>query len=144
MLVMGSAAVAIAGTALGLFLMGIPANLLTLAGLGMGIGILVTERRGGGGTAAAGAGHGGGPGRGGSGIFPAVLGSTVTTGVVLLPFLYLQGNARAAFVPFAVAVHPGPQLVHRFRDHHDSGAGRRPRDAVRPLAPAHPAGTPTA
>ncbi len=41
-LVMGSTAVAIAGTALGLYLLRIPANLLTLAGLGMGIGILVT------------------------------------------------------------------------------------------------------
>ncbi|HEV8150291.1 MAG TPA: efflux RND transporter permease subunit, partial [Gemmatimonadales bacterium] len=36
-------------------------------------------------------------------ITPAVLGSTITTAVVLLPFLYLQGNARAAFVPFAAA-----------------------------------------
>ena len=42
-LVMGSAAVAIAGTALGLYLLNIPANLLTLAGLGMGIGILVQD-----------------------------------------------------------------------------------------------------
>ena len=42
-LVMGSAAVAIAGTALGLYLLDIPANLLTLAGLGMGIGILVQD-----------------------------------------------------------------------------------------------------
>src|SRR5690606_25250555 len=40
-LVMGSAAVAIAGTALGLYLLEIPANMLTLAGLGMGIGVLV-------------------------------------------------------------------------------------------------------
>ena len=103
LLVMGSAAIAIAGTALGLYILKIPANLLTLAGLGMGIGILVqngvvvverlrlapdtTEGR-----AAA-----------GKKIFPAVLGSTLTTAVVLLPFLYLQGNARAAFVPFAVA-----------------------------------------
>ena len=103
LLVMGSAAVAIAGTALGLYILKIPANLLTLAGLGMGIGILVqngvvvverlrlapdtVEGR----SAA------------GSRIFPAVLGSTLTTAVVLLPFLYLQGNARAAFVPFAVA-----------------------------------------
>ena len=38
---LASAAVAIAGTALGLYLLEIPANLLTLAGLGMGIGILV-------------------------------------------------------------------------------------------------------
>ncbi|MEO8201616.1 MAG: efflux RND transporter permease subunit [Gemmatimonadota bacterium] len=103
LLVMGSAAIAIAGTALGLFLLGIPANLLTLAGLGMGIGILVqngvvvVERlRLAPDTV---------EGRAGAGrkIFPAVLGSTVTTAVVLLPFLYLQGNARAAFVPFAVA-----------------------------------------
>ncbi|MEP7324953.1 MAG: efflux RND transporter permease subunit, partial [Gemmatimonadota bacterium] len=103
MLVMGSAAVAIAGTALGLFLMGIPANLLTLAGLGMGIGILVqngvvvVERlRLAPDTVL-------GRAEAGRKIFPAVLGSTLTTGVVLLPFLYLQGNARAAFVPFAVA-----------------------------------------
>jgi hydrophobic/amphiphilic exporter-1 (mainly G- bacteria), HAE1 family len=103
MLVMGSAAIAIAGTALGLYLLKIPANLLTLAGLGMGIGILVQdgvvvvdrlrrvpntpEAR-----AAA-----------GNRISRAVVGSTLTTVVVLFPFLYLQGNARAAFVPFAAA-----------------------------------------
>jgi hypothetical protein len=40
-LVMGSAAMAILGTALGLYLLEIPANMLTLAGLGMGIGVLV-------------------------------------------------------------------------------------------------------
>jgi multidrug efflux pump subunit AcrB len=102
-LVMGSAAVAIAGTALGLYLFDIPANLLTLAGLGMGIGILVqnglvvAERLG---TVpdtrearAAAAAR----------ITPAVIGATLTTAVVLFPFLYLQGNARAAFVPFAAA-----------------------------------------
>lgn len=102
-LVMGSAAVAIAGTALGLYIFEIPANMLTLAGLGMGIGILVQDaiivvdrlanvpdtpdarataaRR----------------------ITPAILGATMTTIVVLIPFLYLQGNARAAFFPFAAA-----------------------------------------
>ena len=102
-LVMGSAAVSIAGTALCLYLLDIPANLLTLAGLGMGIGILVqnglivVERLG---TvpdtpeARAQAGRR---------ILPAVVGSTLTTAVVLFPFLYLQGNARAAFVPFAAA-----------------------------------------
>ncbi len=102
-LVLASALVAIAGTALGLYLLRIPANLLTLAGLGMGIGILVqngvvvadrlraapdtTEGRV----------------EAGRRITPAVLGATLTTAVVLLPFLYLQGNARAAFTPFAVA-----------------------------------------
>ena len=102
-LVMGSAAVAIAGTAFGLYVFDIPANMLTLAGLAMGIGILVqdgvvvTERLG---TvpdtreARADA---------AIRIMPAVLGATLTTIVVLLPFLYLQGNARAAFMPFAAA-----------------------------------------
>jgi HAE1 family hydrophobic/amphiphilic exporter-1 len=102
-LVMGSAAVAIAGTALGLYLFKIPANMLTLAGLAMGIGILVqnglvvTERLG---TV---------PDTPSSRalmasrITPAVIGATLTTAVVLFPFLYLQGNARAAFVPFAAA-----------------------------------------
>src|SRR4029079_19400718 len=102
-LVMARAAVAVAGTALGLFLLDIPANLLTLAGLGMGIGILVhngvivVSRLGtqpdtpDGRTTAA------------RKILPAVVGSTMTTGIVLLPFLYLQGDARAAFVPFAAA-----------------------------------------
>ena len=102
-LVMGSAAVSIAGTALGLYLLEIPANLLTLAGLGMGIGVLVQNglvvvdyMRNAPDTA---------EGRAGAGvrITPAVLGSTLTTAVVLLPFLYLQGNARAAFIPFAAA-----------------------------------------
>ncbi len=102
-LVMGSAAVAIAGTALGLYLLKIPANLLTLAGLGMGVGILVqnglvvvdrlrTAPDTPDGRAAA-----------GRRIMPAVIGATLTTAVVLFPFLYLQGNARTEFVPFAVA-----------------------------------------
>jgi multidrug efflux pump subunit AcrB len=102
-LVMGSAAVSIAGTALGLYLLNIPANLLTLAGLGMGIGILVqnglvvVERlRHAPDTVE-------GRALAGRRITPAVIGSTLTTAVVLFPFLYLQGNARAAFVPFAAA-----------------------------------------
>lgn len=102
-LVMGSAAIAIAGTALGLYLLRIPANLLTLAGLGMGIGILVQDGvvvvdrlRRVEDTPEARA-------RAGNRIARAVVGSTLTTIVVLFPFLYLQGNARAAFVPFAAA-----------------------------------------
>jgi HAE1 family hydrophobic/amphiphilic exporter-1 len=102
-LVMGSTAVSIAGTALGLFILDIPANMLTLAGLGMGIGILVqngiivverlreepdTDD---------------GRARAGERMTPAVIGATLTTAVVLFPFLYLQGDARAAFVPFASA-----------------------------------------
>ncbi len=103
LLVMGSTLVAICGTALSLFILDIPANLLTLAGLGMGVGILVqnalivverlrTQPDTPEGRAAA-----------AQLMTPAVLGSTLTTIVVLFPFLYLQGNARAAFVPFAAA-----------------------------------------
>jgi hydrophobic/amphiphilic exporter-1 (mainly G- bacteria), HAE1 family len=102
-LVFGSAVISVAGTALGLYFLKIPANLLTLAGLAMGIGILVQngavvvdrlrtapDTPAGRATAA-------------RGIAAAVLGATLTTAVVLLPFLYLQGDARAAFTPFAVA-----------------------------------------
>jgi HAE1 family hydrophobic/amphiphilic exporter-1 len=102
-LVMLSAAVSVAGTALGLYLFDIPANLLTLAGLAMGIGILVqnglvvAERLGT--TADTPAGRA----ETGRRITPAILGATLTTTVVLFPFLYLQGDARAAFTPFATA-----------------------------------------
>ncbi len=103
LLVVASAAVAIAGTVLGLYLLKIPANLLTLAGLSMGLGILVQDGlvvidrfRTVPDTAA-------GRAEAGRRITPAVLGATLTTTVVLFPFLYLQGNARAAFTPFAVA-----------------------------------------
>ena len=102
-LVMGSAAISLAGTSLGLFILDIPSNSLTLAGLGMGIGVLVqnalvvVERlRAAPDTSESRA-------QVGMRMFPAVLGSTLTTCVVLFPFLYLQGNARAAFVPFAAA-----------------------------------------
>lgn len=102
-LVMFSVALAIAGTALGLFLLKIPANLLTLAGLAMGIGILVqnglvvAERLGT--TRDTPEGRAEAARR----IAPAVVGATLTTAVVLFPFLYLQGDARAAFMPFAAA-----------------------------------------
>ncbi len=102
-LVMLSASVSVAGTALLLYVFDVPANLLTLAGLAMGVGILVQDglivmdRLG---TV---------PdtpddrARVARAIAPAVTGATLTTAVVLFPFLYLQGNARAAFVPFASA-----------------------------------------
>jgi HAE1 family hydrophobic/amphiphilic exporter-1 len=102
-LVLAGVVIAVAGTALGLYLLGVPANLLTLAGLAMGTGILVqngvvvVDRLRGARDApearAAAAAR----------ITPAVLGATLTTAVVLVPFLYLQGNSRAAFMPFAVA-----------------------------------------
>jgi multidrug efflux pump subunit AcrB len=102
-IVMLTVLVAVGGTALSLHLLEIPANLLTLAGLAMGVGVLVqnglvvalrvreaapvAQAR----AAAAGR------------MKASVMGATLTTAVVLLPFLYLQGNARAAFVPFAAA-----------------------------------------
>lgn len=102
-LVMGSTAVALAGTSLSLYILKIPANMLTLAGLGMGVGILVQDAlivanrlRGAPPTPS---GRIDATGR----ITPAVVGSTLTTAVVLFPFMYLQGNARAAFMPFASA-----------------------------------------
>ena len=101
--VMGTTAVAIAATALTLYVFHVPANLLTLAGLCMGIGILVqnaivvVERLAQAPDTAE------GRAEATRRIAPAVMGSTLTTAVVLFPFLYLQGNARAAFVPFAVA-----------------------------------------
>ncbi len=102
-LVMGSTAVAIAGTALGLYLLDVPANLLTLAGLGMGVGILVQNAlvvvdrlRSAPNTPE-------GRAEAARRIMPAVIGATLTTAVVLFPFLYLQGDTRAAFVPFAAA-----------------------------------------
>lgn len=102
-LVIGSAAVSIAGTAFGLYVLRVPANLLTLAGLAMGVGILVqnalvvVDRLGSAPDTPD------GRARAAARIAPAVLGATLTTAVVLFPFLYLQGDARAAFVPFAAA-----------------------------------------
>jgi len=96
-----SALVSISGTALGLYLLQIPTNLLSLAGVAMGIGILVQdgvivvdhlERSDG--TPA-------GLARAAERAAPMVLSATLATIVVLLPFLYLQGDARVAFVPFA-------------------------------------------
>lgn len=84
-----STIVAILATALTLYLLEIPANVLTLAGLGMGFGVLVQNAVVVASTVRA--------------VVAPVLASTLTTAVVLLPFLYLQGDARAAFVPFAAA-----------------------------------------
>lgn len=101
--VMGSAAVALAATALTLYVADIPANLLTLAGLGMGVGILVQNAIVVVDRLARAPDTPDGRAAATRRIAPAVVGSTLTTAVVLFPFLYLQGNARAAFVPFALA-----------------------------------------
>ena len=68
-------------------------------------------------------------------ILPAVAGSTLTTVVVLFPFLYLQGNARAAFVPFAAAFAIALGLVGGRLGGDDPRGRRGARDAHRALAP---------
>ena len=102
-LVMGSTAVAIAATALTLYVFDVPANLLTLAGLGMGVGILVQDALIVVNRLATAPDTADGRATATRRIMPAVVGSTLTTAVVLFPFLYLQGNARSAFAPFAAA-----------------------------------------
>ncbi len=102
-LVMGATAVAIAGTALGLYLLNVPANLLTLAGLGMGVGILVQNSLVVVNRLTTAPNTPAGRIEAARRIMPAVIGATLTTAVVLFPFLYLQGDTRAAFVPFAAA-----------------------------------------
>jgi HAE1 family hydrophobic/amphiphilic exporter-1 len=93
--VLATSVVALAATALSLYVLGIPANLLTLAGLGMGLGILVQD------PLIVAYGYGEGDAEASSRLRPAVFAATLTTAVVLLPFLYLQGDSRAAFLPFA-------------------------------------------
>lgn len=102
-LVMGSTAVAIAATALTLYIFEVPANLLTLAGLGMGVGILVQDALIVVNRLSTADDTADGRASATRRIMPAVVGSTLTTAVVLFPFLYLQGNARSAFAPFAAA-----------------------------------------
>jgi hydrophobic/amphiphilic exporter-1 (mainly G- bacteria), HAE1 family len=102
-LVMLSAVLAVAGTALSLYLLGIPANLLTIAGLCMGVGILVQNGMVVVDRLRAVSSHPDARVAAATRVVPAVLGATLTTAVVMLPFLLLQGNARAAFVPFAAS-----------------------------------------
>jgi HAE1 family hydrophobic/amphiphilic exporter-1 len=83
-------------------------NMMSLAGLAMGFGLMVDNsivvldnihrhrERGSGRLAAASIGT--------SEVILPILAGTATTIVVFLPFLYLQGDLRAAYVPFALAV----------------------------------------
>jgi HAE1 family hydrophobic/amphiphilic exporter-1 len=98
-LVMGSTAVAIAATALTLYVFDVPANLLTLAGLGMGVGILVQDALIVVNRLATAPDTADGGLRRRARIMPAVVGSTLTTAVVLFPFLYLQGTRAARSRP---------------------------------------------
>jgi HAE1 family hydrophobic/amphiphilic exporter-1 len=83
-------------------------NMMSLAGLAMGFGLMVDNsivvldnihrhrERGSGRLAAASIGT--------SEVILPILTGTATTIVVFLPFLYLQGDLQAAYVPFALAV----------------------------------------
>jgi HAE1 family hydrophobic/amphiphilic exporter-1 len=101
--VVASSLLAIAGTGLSLFILKVPVNIVTLSGLSMGLGILMQDavvlldrlaRVPSGGDRRVEAARR---------ALPAIISATLTTVVVLGPFLYLQGSARAAFVPFALA-----------------------------------------
>jgi hydrophobic/amphiphilic exporter-1 (mainly G- bacteria), HAE1 family len=83
-------------------------NVLTLMGLAMGFGLIVDNaivvleniyRRHRDGEAAAVASE-----RGARDVVPAVLAATLTTLVVLVPFVYLQGELRLYYVPLALVV----------------------------------------
>ncbi|HET7583685.1 MAG TPA: efflux RND transporter permease subunit [Gemmatimonadaceae bacterium] len=83
-------------------------NVLTLMGLAMGFGLIVDNaivvlenihRRVRGGEAPEAAAE-----HGSREVVVAILASTLTTVVVFIPFMYLQGELRAYYVPMAVAV----------------------------------------
>ncbi len=87
---------------------GFTLNVLTLMGLAMGFGLIVDNaivvlenvyRRWRGGEAAEEA-----AGRGAREVVLAILAATMTTVVVFIPFVYLQGELRIYYLPLAVAV----------------------------------------
>ncbi len=87
---------------------GLTLNILTLMGLAMGFGLIVDNaivvlenvyRRRRGGEAAALAAE-----EGAREVVLPVLAATLTTVVVLVPFVYLQGELRAYYVPLAIVV----------------------------------------
>lgn len=91
-----------------LYVAGLSLNLLTLAGLAMGFGLVVdnaivvlenVQRRWHGGEPAAVAAE-----RGAREVALPVLASGLTTVIVFVPFLYLHGELRVYYLPFAYAV----------------------------------------
>ncbi|HUP00848.1 MAG TPA: efflux RND transporter permease subunit [Gemmatimonadota bacterium] len=125
LLVFGTIAVSVLVTLDLMALAGLSLNLLTLAGLAMGIGLIVdnaivvlesvegrrdrgagTATRAGAAETAAGAAEtaAGAAEAGARQVFQPVLAATLTTIIVFAPFLYLQGELRAYYVPFAITV----------------------------------------
>lgn len=91
-----------------LYVTGMSLNLLTLAGLAMGFGLIVDNaivvleniyRRSRGGDPVRVAAE-----RGARAVALPVVASTLTTVIVFVPFLYLQGELRIYYLPFAYAV----------------------------------------
>lgn len=90
------------------YFMGASLNMMTLAGLALGFGMMVDNsivvldnihrhrERGSGRLAAASIGT--------SRVMLPILAGTATTIIVFLPFLYLQGELRVVYMPFALAV----------------------------------------
>lgn len=90
------------------YFMGASLNMMTLAGLALGFGMMVDNsivvldnihrhrERGSGRLAAASMGT--------SRVMMPILAGTATTIIVFLPFLYLQGELRVVYMPFALAV----------------------------------------
>ncbi|HSJ26292.1 MAG TPA: efflux RND transporter permease subunit [Longimicrobiales bacterium] len=131
---------------------GLSLNLLTLMGLAMGFGLVVDNaivvlenifrRRRRGEAAHDAAEHGA------SEVMLPIVAATGTTVVVLIPFVYLQGELRIYYVPLAIVV--GLSLVASlfvaFTFIPALGArllGRvRPRDGLEPVAAAPPGGGP--
>jgi HAE1 family hydrophobic/amphiphilic exporter-1 len=107
-LAFGSIAASILATLVLLWIGGLSLNLLTLAGLATGLGLVVDNaivvlesvesRRAGGERAALAA------WRGTRQVALPMLAATATTLIVFLPFLYVQGELRAYYVPFAWTV----------------------------------------
>lgn len=91
-----------------IYFAGVTLNLLTLMGLAMGFGLIVDKaivvlenvyRRWRGGESAGVAAEGGT-----WEVVPPVLASTMTTLIVFVPFVYLQGELRVFYVPLALVV----------------------------------------
>ncbi|MDP2480285.1 MAG: efflux RND transporter permease subunit [Candidatus Palauibacterales bacterium] len=106
--VFGTIAFSVLAAVNGLYLGGFSLNVLTLAGLAWGFGLVVdngivvlenVERR-----REAGEGRLEAAIRGARQVVLPVVASTATTAIVLVPFLFLQGELRLYYVPLAFAV----------------------------------------
>jgi HAE1 family hydrophobic/amphiphilic exporter-1 len=108
LIILSSIATSVLLTVTVFYFSGASLNMMTLAGLAMGFGMMVDNsivvldnihrhrERGSGRLAAASIGT--------AEVILPILAGTTTTIIVFLPFLYLQGDLQAVYVPFALAV----------------------------------------